>query len=555
MQSESKNGYELKLDECFWCEHLIGKMNCNPISPALGCFDRHFWAWRTRDFANATLQYAALPIAKVLLSAPDWLDARTIGYYKWICESATRFLVSIQRKDGSFDQLYPYELHPGVVFDLLPLLVTMRSEPFFDDDVEFRSRLDDVIERALDFALKRDEKYALIVNHLMQFAYSLYKTAITLNHDGARRRADEYVERGLEGQSRDGWFMEYDGPDMGYETRTLAYLAKIEREDLSSFSLSDAAARSIEFLTYFAYPDGSYGGSMGSRNANLFYTFGFAWYARKFGTAAAMLKFRLEGNKGGLGVDLRHYDFENCLLVFEDQLDARQLLQEGALVQTSELLPFQCGGLRRSFDDSKVCVYGTNDLYMVSHSGKGGLHGIYNSKAGKALHLDGGILFKNGDCDYSNHTTQSPEFFEFENNIQKTSTRFFQCQFETLSPFKLIVLRALNLTLWRWKSVGDFAKQLIVNRLFMKRSSADVRLQKTIKMGGEIEIEYELTWDDNSTRSFRFYETMMPMIMASSGYFEKSDSHRSRSVYELEGKAPLRRRVVITPEKVTIESH
>ena len=74
-------------------------------------------------------------------------------------------------------------------------------------------------------------------------------------------------------QSEEGWFKEYNGADPGYQSLCMYYMADIhiQRPDLK---LLKALQKSIQFLCYFAHPDGSFGGVYGSRCTRFYYPAG-----------------------------------------------------------------------------------------------------------------------------------------------------------------------------------------------------------------------------------------------------------------------------------------
>src|SRR4029079_4429815 len=183
-----------------------------------GSFDRQYWGWKFKDFSDASLQYAvrlAVEYARLqnqTKALPCLLDA------------FVSFCAAIQRTDGSFDQCYPYERAPGVVYDILSTLIYVRDSPYLVSG-KSRADLDVIIGKAAQFALRTDESHGAIANHFAGYAYELFNFANHSGNDVARSRAEDYLDRSLGLFERDeGWFQEYDGPDAGYQTRTLRYL-------------------------------------------------------------------------------------------------------------------------------------------------------------------------------------------------------------------------------------------------------------------------------------------------------------------------------------------
>jgi hypothetical protein len=88
---------------------LLGLLDKNPISPTFGSFDRNYWHYNISDFSCARFQEATLTLALLYL-----LNYDNNPYYnsedilKFI-NGGVNFWCKIQRKNGSFDEWYPYE--------------------------------------------------------------------------------------------------------------------------------------------------------------------------------------------------------------------------------------------------------------------------------------------------------------------------------------------------------------------------------------------------------------------------------------------------------------
>ena len=72
----------------------------------------------------------------------------------------------------------------------------------------------------------------------------------------------------------EGWCREYDGPDPGYLSAVVSFLGKIYVHDPRP-EIFEVISGAVETCSYFVYPDGSYGGILGSRNTIHLYPHGF----------------------------------------------------------------------------------------------------------------------------------------------------------------------------------------------------------------------------------------------------------------------------------------
>ena len=191
-----------------------------PASPSFGCFDRQFWGWKKKDIADAALQ-AAVTLVVRLAEAQDCTHSLPC-----LLEGYVGFLDQIQHRDGSFDQIYPNEHAPGVVHDLLSSLIWLWRSPHLD--ANSKRRLEAVIHRGAAYALTADEQHGEIANHFAHYAWEMLNYGRTFGHASAEAYGRKYLERTIALYRPDeGWFLEYDGADPGYQTRTLTFLAKI----------------------------------------------------------------------------------------------------------------------------------------------------------------------------------------------------------------------------------------------------------------------------------------------------------------------------------------
>ena len=87
----------------------LSQMDRDAMSPTAGCCDRAYWAWKFVDFPGARFQEALCALsflyATQIEGNPYFQNARLL---EWI-GLGLRFWSSIQHRDGSFDEAYPFE--------------------------------------------------------------------------------------------------------------------------------------------------------------------------------------------------------------------------------------------------------------------------------------------------------------------------------------------------------------------------------------------------------------------------------------------------------------
>ena len=142
-----------------------------------------------------------------------------------------------------------------------------------DVETEMESKWVNIVGPLIEFLVEHEETHAFISNHLATSAAALLRWHKLVNSEAAENKGIKIIESILANQSDEGWFLEYQGADPGYQTLCLNYLADIHsfRPDLK---LQKPLRNSIRYLLYFLHPDGSFGGIYGSRNTRFYYPSG-----------------------------------------------------------------------------------------------------------------------------------------------------------------------------------------------------------------------------------------------------------------------------------------
>lgn len=459
------------------------RWNRDIASPSCGSFDRAWWGWKARDFADSTLQAAVTLVINVAdAQSWSWLMPELLGRY-------VDFLGKLQHSDGSFDQCYPNERTPGVFYDILPALLTVHGSSWLDDAA--RQRLETIIERGLEFALSVDEVHGEIVNHLAHFAYGLLLHWKAFGDLKSRRQAEAYIGRILRNfDAEEGWFQEYHGPDAGYQTRTLAYLTKAA-EILNDTELWTVCGQAARFIELMLMPDGSLHPMLGVRSTALVYPSGFERLAAR-DPAFRPLARRIRSSWNDCRVALpSQIDFDNALRLGEDAWHAAELAQRYIHVDVEKNFPDQeptpphgdthlpkAGILiRRESSMIAWCAWRLGGTLVVWRCSGGG--------GWQPAHEDAGYLLDGGAC--GQWLTRMPDagrLIELEPTRLKIEVIFHRVLHEELTPSKLLLLRVLNLTVLRAQWVGDLFRRLVVGRLAGKKLSIPVTMTREIGFDG-----------------------------------------------------------------------
>jgi hypothetical protein len=455
--------------------------NRDPGSPSFGSFDRPYWGWKFKDLSDATLQYAIKVVIEY--TALEGVDS---GLGPMV-EGFVSFCRRVQHRDGSFDQSYPYERTPGVIYDILSTLIYVRESHFLDS-ARARAELDDIIERAAAFALRTDERHGEIANHLIQYASELVHYGRFSGDPRAMRRADEYLARFLAlFHAPEGWFMEYDGPDAGYQTRALRYLVKVAT-CLDSQELWEVAAKAARFLEQIMMPDGSIHPMLGVRSTALLYPSAFEVLASRDAAFHDLaLRVRQGWNRARVPLPST-LDFNTAIRLADDAFEAYHAGHNGPVVlpnrvptQPSQPAHFEAAGLS-VFRSPRRVVFVATRLGGVVVIFVRGPDGIWRLRWEDAGHL---LVGDDRRVAWLTRRPGSGRVLHADAGRLRIQAAFCRSLHDELSPFRLVALRLLNLTVLRNQWLGDMFRKLVVWRLMRDRRTSGLRLIREVRVDAD----------------------------------------------------------------------
>lgn len=503
--------------------------NRDPASPSYGSFDRLYWGWKFKDISDASLQ------AGVVLALEYARRRGATATLPDVVEGFARFCRSIQHPNGSFDQCYPNEHTPGVVYDLLSALRYVRNSGYLG--TQGKAELTEVIERAVHYAVRSDELHGEVANHLANYAYELYAYADETGSPEAKAKADGYVNRLMAGFDREeGWFNEYNGADLGYQTRCMRYLAKMAQ--LGRDDLWEVLERAARFSQALLMPDGSAHPMLGVRSTALVYPSAFEILARRDSRHAALASAVRKGWERAAAPLPTWLDFPNALRLAED---ARDALDNAAKLEP-DVEKISQASVSADFPRAGLHVRRTPDRAVYVSSRLGGVVVAYrrNEQGNWQLGFeDSGYQLEPIQSGPS-LVSRSPDA-ALEVSLQPGSievhAEFVQSLHEELTPLKQLLLRVLNLTVLRSQRAGDVFRRLVVRRLMTGVRSTGVVLKRRIQFE-PLQIEDRLEGRiPEGLRLFRV-RRLTSTHMASSRYFQDQELDLAVSQWRVEIQRP-----------------
>lgn len=234
---------------------ILSLLDKNPISPTFGSFDRKYWHYKIIDFPCGMQQELVLPLAYV------WKEdfGGNIYYQLPRINDYLRGIFSYHEKschsDGSLDDYFPHERAYGATAYALSALTEAALLTGICPDEAVKS-----FEKSGTF-LARYRETGTLSNHLAIAAAALFNIYRLTGNRLWKAQSDRLIDELSRNQHEEGWFTEYDGCDIGYQTVTVEFLANIYAEEPSDRILN-MLRKNVAFLRNFVHPDGSIGGGI-----------------------------------------------------------------------------------------------------------------------------------------------------------------------------------------------------------------------------------------------------------------------------------------------------
>jgi len=278
---------------------LLSLEDRNEFSKTYGCFNREYWLCRTTDFPSSIAQFGvqalALAWATPMPDNPFYQEEKILA---WTL-AGIDYWMKIQKDDGSFDEFYPNERGWAGPTGFL-VYAMCDSYRLLGDRFPsaMRGRFFEAVARAGRFLAKYDEP-GVLANHHAMAILPIYEAYDLVKDDKIRQGFEVRLEDFLSYCYPEGWCLEYDGTDLGYLSATVSFLSKLQKL-YPDERLDRVCHRAIDFAAHFAYPNGHYAGSMGSRQTLHFYPHGFEVYGGKgVGLASSVAEHLLRGLSQG----------------------------------------------------------------------------------------------------------------------------------------------------------------------------------------------------------------------------------------------------------------
>lgn len=478
---------------------ILGNMDRNPFSPTYGCMHRDYWFYKTSDFPDAVRQYAVHALA--LLYKHKFPGNIYYGNKKirdWAV-AGLEFWTKIQHGDGSFDEFYPYQR--GWAPTAFVTYTTIESLKLLDGEMPelIYSSIAKAIRKAAYLIASTESEEDLLGNHHAIACLAVWKAYELLSDPKLKESYSRQWNAFLRVHTEEGWAMEQDGIDPGYLTATISSLAKIYQTEPDP-EILEVIRQCIEMCSYFVYPNGFFGGSMGSRNTMHFYPHGFELMAAEIPLAGPIAEKMLQA-------------------LSEDKLVPPEIISDRYLVfrvpefllsyidytpRPSSLpeLPYERKPFVTFFPKSKIYVKNTDAYYAVANLAKGGVIKVFDkTNGGKPVLNDSGWIgsLENGKV-FSNQWIDNNFQIETSSNKWEVSGKFtWVISSDVFTLPKNLIFRFILLLVGWSPKLSKMFQDKIRKKLMLGQQPAPVSFKRSvvfndqnIKVNDSITIEESL---------------------------------------------------------------
>lgn len=463
---------------------ILTHMDRNKYSPTYGCMHRDFWLYKTSDFPDAVRQFGVHALALVYrYDFPDNIYKGSEKIKNWTI-AAMDYWTSIQHKEGSFDEFYPYErgwVGPTAFtsYTIIESYKLLKSE--IPEEVDKRIR--EAVKKAAYFIAKGESEEDHLANHHAMACLALWKAYEMLNDDYLKEAFEKAFQTFLTYHFEDeGWSREYDGVDPGYLSATVSFFGKVYQTNKDP-RIFNVLKESVNFSSYFVYPNGFYAGSAGSRNTLHFYCHGYEILSKEIPLAASIADKMLEGLKEGKLVPPEimsdrylFYRVPEFLLAYHDYQKRGNDIPP---------LPYEKAGLHEYFKRAQVFVKADNEHYIIANLAKGGVIKIFDKINNELIYNDCGVIGSLSDGrivtsqwidDKKKTNTDNKTYFEVEGYLnQVPSNKLF-------TLFKNLVFRTALLVMGWNPTFAHYLKGRIRKTLILGQRSIPVKFIRRFEM-------------------------------------------------------------------------
>jgi len=441
--------FEKLLDNLF--PRILTQVCRDSGSPAYGSFDRNWWHYKVRDFSSIIIQQGGY--FSYLYSCLNKYNPYKVKLDE-IAKASVSFWAKRAIKYGAFEEYYPWEKgYPPTAFSTLAMAKLVERLDLSD------SNIDKALEIAAKQLIHRFEPKA--ANQQVAGLAALAVIKKIRPQLIADQKFEQLANKTLDLQNSEGWFVEYDGPDLGYLSVTMDCLW-----DLFDYTGNQkfyyANVKALNFLAPFVAFAKSNIGMHNARNTDYIVPYGITRFLNDRDKAAQEqarlviknLYSNINDDHFFMAIDDRywiHYighSVARAQLFMEEQNNS--INKTGKIENVVELN-------KQTFPNSGHLIVKNTNYQILISANKGGIITIKN---GSSIYSNFGWIVNTKNKQYVSHWwDQDWDWKVHENRIVITGY-LVPHQEQESTPFKHIILRAISF-LFGNKIISKLKNQLI----------------------------------------------------------------------------------------------
>ncbi|MFH1444976.1 MAG: hypothetical protein ABIF08_00675 [Nanoarchaeota archaeon] len=477
---------------------LLCMVDTNPYSQTYGCFDRLYWHYKSTDFANARFQEAVLTLALLYKNKYDsvYNNQKILD----MAVSALDFWTRIQRKNGSFDEAYPNE--NSFVATAFTTYAATEAFMLIEDEIpeDLERKLLAAFRKAGEWLSENNDFDA--INQTCGALAALYNVYKITKEERFLTAVKEKLKIIKDKQNREGWFPEYGGPDFGYLSVAIDYLAKYYRAS-GDENIIPIATDAIDFFNYFVYDDGTVGGVYGSRNTEYIIPSGFEVFSEKVPAAREVCYKIIQGLKNKTIITPQAMDDRYFVFNSYTYLQAHDNYNKNKN-KPSEIF-------EKRFPESRLVVIKNKNYFVVIGFNKGG---VFRFHSKNYTYSDAGFVGKTKSGD--NVCTQ---WLDYNYSIKELSVsgKFHKFDGFLMTPTKTAASRVL-LSFGGGKALKSQARK----KMIKDSPITDLKFKRSFVIE-ENNFQVFDTVEGSDLEKMELADKMSFIHVASSRYFQKQD--------------------------------
>lgn len=442
----------------------------DPGSPSYGSFDRNWWHYKIRDFSSVILQQGGYL---------TYLYSRFNSYAPYknkleeIAKASVYFWAKRANKYGAFEEYYPWEKgYPPTAFSTLAMAKLIEKLDLSDQTI------DKALQVAAKQLISRFEPKAANQQVAGLAALAVIKRIrpqLVNDHD-----FEKLIRETLALQNPEGWFVEYDGPDLGYLSVTMDCLWDLY-DYTGNQEFYNANVRALNFLAPFVDFAKSNIGMHNARNTDYIVPYGISRLLNdqdKTVQQQALQVFKnlysnINDDHFFMAIDDRYW----VHYIGHSVARAELLLKEHSVLLNKPENDKNIIGTEKQISPNSGHLIFKNAHYQILISANKG--GIFTLKNGDAINSNFGWIVTSKNIQYVSHWwDQDWDWKIDEDRIVITGYLVPHTEQES-TPFKHIILRVISFIF------GNKIISKLKNQLIFKTKKSQFMFIRSIKFNDD----------------------------------------------------------------------